>query len=322
MSAGFEMPRHDDLLAEQALVQAEKFQSRLLGEYSSYLFPGQQDREPGTSAVVDFVRPIIGKTERVTLDGVLEGLLAAAPEQSIHWVDMGGGRALPMRQCGSRVDFGQKLKMTNVDLFHTGLEGLTQSELDYLEGIAPGMTALDAEPTVIADNIETVRLPEPATIITSVEAMQYLNNPLGALANWYNQLADDGVMFVSAGHDWTSWMRYNREPESADWAETPTKQLLDELSRAGIHHAATTESDWPNGVRPLVDPENIRTLALQKKPGTFLRVTQPVARVWVNPYHFKAVYYETPTDEDTSIIEVIHADTATAMGAVASRHLR
>lgn len=314
MSAGFEIPSHDALLAEQAFVQAEKFQGRLLAEYSSYIFPGQSWREPRGSAVVDFVRPIIGDAERATLDGVLEGLSKAKAGEPVNWVDMGGGRALPMRQLGSMPEFKQRLKMTNVDLFNFGLEGLKPDELEYLEGRVPGMTEPSAEPTLITGNVETVELPEPVDIITSVEAMQYLNNPLEALSNWYNQLADNGIMLVAAEHDWASWIRYQREPGSPDRDETLAKHLLEELSRAGINYAVSDESDWRSGVRPEVDPNHVRIMAVQKKPGTSLRVTKPVTEVWVNPYNFKAAYYEAPTTEATPVVEVVN--THTALGTV------
>jgi SAM-dependent methyltransferase len=316
MATGFEIPSHDALIVEQATVQAEKFQGRLLAEYSSYIFPDQSWREPRGSAVVDFVRPIIGGIERATLDGVLEGLSEAKAEEPVNWVDMGGGRALPMRQLGSMPDFKQKLKMTNVDLFNFGLEGVTSDELEYLEGLAPGMTDPEAEPTLITENVETVRLPEQADIITSVEAIQYLNNPLGAMANWYNQLADNGIMIVATEHDWAGWIRYNRQPGSNERDETPAKHLLEELSRAGINYAVTAESDFQSGVRPDFDPDRIRIMAIQKKPGTSLRVTKPVTEVWVNPYNYKAAYYEAPTEGAASIIEVVRNDTSAALGAI------
>ncbi len=316
MSTTFEITSHDDLIAEQAIVQANKFQGRLLDEYSSYIFPGQRWREPRGSTVVDFIKPIIGDAERATLDGVLEGLSEAKAGEPVNWVDMGGGRALPMRQLGSMPEFRHRLKMTNVDLFNFGLEGLKPDELEYLEGLLPGMTEPDAEPVLITDNVETVQLPEPADIITSVEAMQYLNNPLEAIANWYNQLADNGIMFVATEHDWASWIRYKREPGSSERDETPVKHLMEELSRAVINYAVTVESDWQSGVRPDVDPNRIRIMAIQKKPSTSLRVTKVVTEVFVNPHNFKAVYYDVPTDESSSTFEVVRTDTSTVLGAM------
>jgi hypothetical protein len=56
MPTGFEEPKRNALIAEQATVQAEKFQGRLLGEYTNSIFPDQSWHKPRGSAVVDFVR--------------------------------------------------------------------------------------------------------------------------------------------------------------------------------------------------------------------------------------------------------------------------
>lgn len=316
MFTGFEIPNHEALIVEQTTVQAEKFQGRLLAEYSGYIFPGQNWREPRGSAVVDFVRPIIGDAERATLDGVLEGLCEAKAGEPVNWVDMGGGRSLAMRQVATTLDVNSRLKMTNVDLFNFELDGLKEAEVEYLEELAPGMTKRGAEPALITDNVETVRLHEPPDVITSVEVMQYLNNPLEALANWYNQLADNGIMLVATEHDWASWIRYRRDSRSYDREETPTKHLLEELTRAEINCAVTDESDWQRGTRPDIDPNRFRIMAVQKKLGTSLRITQPVVEVWKNPHDYKATYYEVPSAKN-SLVEVVNADTHASVGAIA-----
>jgi SAM-dependent methyltransferase len=314
MSTGFEAPNYDTLIAEQAIVQAEKFQGRQLSEYNVYMFPGQGWREPRESAVTDFVKPFVGDGEVVCLEAILTGLCKTMPERPLSWVDMGGGRALPMRQLASASNVAPGLQMTNVDLFNYGLDGLEQTETDYLERLAPGITVPENEPTVITDNVESVILPIQADLITSVEAMQYLNNPLEALANWYNQLADNGIMMVATEHDWASWIRYQGEPNSLERDETPTKHLLEELTRNNIHFAASYESDWQDGYRPELDSSCFRIMAIQKKPETRLRVAQPVAEVWVNHYNFKAVYYEAPL-HGSAIVEIVNSNQYKTLGA-------
>ena len=309
MSTNFEIPSHGALLTEQAAVQAEKFQGRLLDEYSNYIFPGQGGTDPRGSAIVDFVRPITGDTEEVTLDKVLDGLLETRPKGSVHWVDMGGGYALAMRQVGATIGRDSRLRMTNVDLLDCDLEGLAEDKIAYYEGLVPGIAKSEAAPVLITDNIETVTLPEPADVITSVETVQYLNDPLKALSNMYNQLADNGIMFVAADHDWPGWISYSGEQD-----ETPMKHVLEELTRAGINYAVTDESDGRSGVRPDVDPNCFRRMAIQKKPGTLLRVTKSVTEVWKNHYHYKIAYYEAPTTESSPVIEVV--DVHTALGAL------
>lgn len=307
MTASYERPNHEALLAEQAVVQAEKVTGRLLQEYSDLIFPDQNWREPRGSAMVDFVKPIMREAPRVTLDGFLENLAETKSGEPVTWVDMGGGRALAMRQLAMNPAIAPKLTMMNVDLFNVGLEGLDEGEVAFLEDLAPGMTQPAAAPALITDNIETVTLPVPADVITSVEAIQYLNDPVAALCNWYNQLKDNGVMFVATDHEWASWIRYQRNPaEIPLWDETPTKHVLEGLASAGIRYAITYESDWEgSGFRPKVRPSHFRAMAIQKKPGTALRATQPVAAVWVNPYHFKAAYYPDPRGGGGPLVEVV-----------------
>lgn len=304
MSSSHEEPRYAALLAEQAAVQAGKFQGRLLDEYSSYIFPGLNWRKPRGSAVADFVKPVIGSTAPATLDGVLAGLGRAKAGAPVHWADMGGGRALPMRQLGRVPGARARLRMTNVDLFDFGLDGLKPDELAYLEGLAPGVTAPESGPALVTGNAETVLLPEPADIITSVELMQYLGSPLEALANWYNQLADNGMLIVATEHDWPSWIRYRREAGGREPGETPSRHLLEAFSQAGIRFAVTDECDSEKGFRPDADPGRFRVMTVQRKPGTSLTVTQPVTHVWVNPSHYKAAYYEVPAQGSPPVVAV------------------
>lgn len=306
MPPKFETPYFDALLAEQEAVQSRKFQGHLLAEYSSSMFPGQDWRKPYSSAVTDFLRPLcLGGI--VSLDGVLHGVNAAKGAKPVSWVDMGGGRALPMRQLASSAESRDKVIMTNVDLFDFRLGGLDSDEVDYLEGLSPGITDEVTAPRFIHADVETVILPEPADVITSVEVMQYLNNPLAAISNWYNQLTDSGVLIISTEHDWASWVRYQRELGQGDRDETPTKHLLAELDKAGVAHAASQESDWESGIRPYLNPGRFCNLVIQKRQGTKMVVNSAVTEVWVNQYDFKAAYYEGPRAGARAVLEVTAA---------------
>jgi SAM-dependent methyltransferase len=303
MLPAFETSSFKSLTAEQEVVQATKFQGRLLEEYSRYIFPGQTWRTPRSTEVTDFLRPLC-LDERVSLDGVIQGLCELKGEDSVRWVDMGGGRGLPMRQLANDTEKSSHLVMTNVDLFDYGLDELNSNEINQLEKLAPGMTHEAAAPYLIQADIETVVLPEPADLITSVESMQYVNNPLAAMSNWYNQLADDGLMVISTEHDWTSWMRYKQAPGAQYNDITPAHHLLATLKEAGVAYAATTEIDFDNGVRPKLDPNRVSNLVVKKLPGTQMVVNSSVSEVWVSPYSYKAVYYEEPTLTE-SLVEII-----------------
>jgi SAM-dependent methyltransferase len=209
-----------------------------------------------------------------------------------------------MRQLGGAPGAGARLQMTNVDLFDFGLDGLKPDEIAYLEGLAPGATGPGAAPALVTGNAETVNLPTPADMITSVELMQYLSSPLAALANWYNQLAGNGLLIIATEHHWPEWVRYQREPGSPERNETPSKHLLEAFSQAGVRFAVTSECDSEKGFRPDDRPDRFRIMVIQRKPGTALRVTRPVTRVWVNPQHFKAAYYDVPAAGAPPVVTV------------------
>jgi SAM-dependent methyltransferase len=221
---------------------------------------------------------------------------------------MGGGRGLSMRQLATDVAISKHLSMTNVDLFDYGFIGLEPDELTYLENLIPDVTHQLAAPHFILANAETVLLPEPADLITSVQVIQYLNNPLAAISNWYNQLADNGLLIISTEHDWASWIRYQREPGQGDQDEVPTKHLLQTLKMAGVSFATSDDIDSASGYRP--DPDcnhRIKNLVIQKAPNTQLIVNSPLSEVWVNHYDFKAAYYAEPGPDFRSIVEIIKA---------------
>ena len=304
MSAKFEAPHFDVLHAEQEAVQSSKLQSRQLVGYSSYIFPGEGWCEPRSDAVTDFLRPVcLG--DKVSLEDVFNGMYEAKSGEPVCWVDMGGGLGLPMRQLASNADYRNKLIMTNVDVLDLKIEELEAEEIAYLEGLAAGMTDNQNAPQYIQADAETVILTELADAITSIEAMQYLNNPLAAISNWYNQLADNGVLIISTEHDWTSWVRYQREPGEGGSDKTPTEQLLKELASKGVAHAASCESDRKRGFRPELDPGNFRNLVIQKRPGTQMVLNAAVTKVWVNPHNFKAVYYEESRTGECPLIKII-----------------
>ena len=151
MSFRFEAPSHEALVAEQAAVQAEKFQGQLLNEYSQLIFPGQEFREPLSCAVTDFLAPP-PQTERVSLVGILQDMYAAKG-RPVHWADMGAGRALAMRQLAVRPEVAGKLVMTAVDLIDFDLDGLVPGELKYIEEVSPGATDAHAKPPLVWANV-------------------------------------------------------------------------------------------------------------------------------------------------------------------------
>lgn len=305
MTARFEMPTFEALVTEQAVVQGEKTRNRALGDYSNVIFPTQTWTKPRSCAVTDFMRPYC-VDERVSLDGVAKGLCRArGSDKPLHWVDMGGGRGLALRQLALKVGSPENLITTNVDLFNMGVVGLSRQKRAQLEEETPGVTSETVAPRFIRADIQTVELPEPANVITAVETMQYLNDPLAAISNWYNQLAAGGSLIISAEHVWSESIRYVFGPGS-DHTQTPTRHLLETFDAARIPYAATLDVDYASGHRPDLDPSKFYTLALQKVTGTRLVVNSGIAEIWENKDSYKGVYYE-PRPDYQPIVEIVPA---------------
>lgn len=283
-----------NLIAEQKEVQEKKFQGRTLSEYSGYIFPGQKWKKPRGSAAVDLLQELSGP-DCIDLKSFLLTLSEKKHGAVLSWVDMGGGRALPMRQL--MAEGLDAVRMINIDLFDYGLGGLEEDELTCLEKESPGVTKQQGPLFVHAD-IQAVSLSEKPDLITSVEVIQYLNNPLAAICNWYNQLNDNGILVVATEHDMASWIRYEGK------GETATKDILDRLTSAGIRFAATGETDWESGHRPF-DPNYFRELVIQKEPSTKLVLNSQVTEVWLNPHKYKAVYYENPNITNNPILQIV-----------------
>lgn len=218
---------------------------------------------------------------------------------------MGGGRGLALRQLALKVGKTEDLMTTNVDLFNMGVVGLNPKKRAQLEEETPGATSEAAAPRFVQADMQTVELPEPADVITAVETMQYLNDPLAAISNWYNQLAAGGSLIISTDHEWSDWIRYVFE-SGRDHTQTPTRHLLETFDAAGIPYAATLDVDYVSGHRLTLNPNKFCTLALQKVTGTRLVVNSGVTEIRENDHSYKGVYYE-PRPDYQPIVEVVPA---------------
>lgn len=302
MTHEFVPPTYDELVAEQAVVQAQKNRSRTLRSYDGYIFQQQLDCETQVDEVTELLSEFVIDDQRPSLKGILESV-RAANGGLVHWADMGGGRALPMRQVAADPELGPNVMMTNVDLFDIGLHDLNARDLERLERLAPGMTAESAAPTTVIADAEKVILPQKANVTTSVETIQYFVDPLRAIANWYNQTADNGPLIIAAEHMWSHKIRYPNGLHMK-YGDTPTAHMLEACIRHGINFAATDDRTERFGRRVRPDYTQFRTLAIHKKPGTLLRVTQPLVDVLNSQMNYKVAFYKMPED-GSSLVEVI-----------------
>ncbi len=286
MSPGF-----DALRAEQAPVQELMNRQRRIAEYESeYLFPSMDS--PGRSdPISELLAPACADPE-LSLAGILRGM-SVANQRPAHWVDKGGGYAIALRQVAASPENAGRIKTTNVDLFNLDPNDLDLINRGHLERITPGILSEAAAPQYVQANIETVHLEEEADFTTLIEVIQYLNNPLQAICNSYNQTKVGGFVVASTSYfNWSTFIRYqNDETEGLPVADT-----IHELERNEIPVAYCTVADARDGTRWRL-PADFRTLAIQKKAGTVLRVNiEPVlVRFGTGPYkHYKNVHYRMP----------------------------
>lgn len=290
------------LAAEQKIVQVGKFQGRLADEYGEYIFMIEQTDK--TTEVAEFLKARFGdKTEN--LEDILKGLIKEKNGKNISWVDMAGGRGLAMRQVKLRPELSEKVEMTNVDLNNYGLSGLGTADIAYFEKKAPGVTNNSLEPKFVLANSETVKLSKPAELITSIEAMQYLDHPIAAICNWYNQLEDNGLLIISTEHDWSNWIRYVGSAYSDD--PHPMGKVLEMFKANNIKFADTYDSYHKSGRRIRRMTPGFRDFVVQKKPSTLLFPTSAVKQIYYNPVNYKAVYYE----KDVTPIEIVKNNAST-----------
>jgi len=276
------------ILIEQKKIQSGKYQSRLVDEYNQYIFLGKSLGGNETSDVEEFTKSLFGGGAD-NLEGLLEGLIRKRG-RNIRWTDMGGGRGLTMRQLALSQKLKGRVEMGNVDINNYDLSGLDKSEITYLENKYPGITKDNVRPNFIRGNAETIRLSKPADLITSVEVMQYLDHPVAALCDWYNQLENGGIMVISAEHAWSDWIRYEGSTFSSD--PHPFEKVLEIFDQNHIPYAVSNYS-YRHGSKPKKDTKReFRNLVIQKVKNTSLAPASPVKKVWYNPHSYKAVYYE------------------------------
>ncbi len=282
MTAQFKTSHYASLVREQAEVQCGKQRDRLLNEYDALIVTGQQWERPPQDNVAAFLRPLC-LTTRVSLEGILDGL-HSTKGMPVNWVDMGAGHALPMRQLACNPEMRARVSRTAVDLFLLKPEDMERPNANYVEQKYPGILDGRNCPSFLCADVETVVLPQPADVITSIESVQYLNNPLAVISNWYNQLADNGLVIVATNHKWSQWLAYGGGAGEESTCEAPAQHLTDALQSANIPFAANPGH--------LFGVATYSCMAIQKKPGTQLQLRARVTEVRKSDKGYKRVFYE------------------------------
>jgi hypothetical protein len=222
----------DKLLSEQTIVQSSKYWWRDLLEYDGYV---AGEYAPGLSIFLQ--ETIAPSTDNFW--GIIDGVSRKITDRPIHWVEMAGGLAVAMREVASdfdRTGMLGRLQLTNVDLFHRDFEDLPEVDRGRIYAAVSNTSLHESEypPKHLLGNAETIKLPEAADIITSIEGIQYFSDPLRAIANWYNQLEDQGIMI--AARKGSAWSEHITQVGLAHGE--PLRTLLSQLEGSGIKFAA------------------------------------------------------------------------------------
>lgn len=272
-----------ELLEEQSHIQVDKMRTRGLLKYNAIIF------SPLYTNIFTFVDAVVPDAQN--LEGVLEGLAIRHSPRKVHWADMAGGFAISMRQVAQGLAGADaaKIAMSCVDLF----DWEEEFDEDGIKKISElhGVDMRDKQPNLIVANAETVDLREPADVITSVEGIQYFHNPLAALANWYNQLNENGLLFVARSR----LLPWSGNVTQADTTNEQTlfTRVFDNLTQNGVSFVA----EGPGGKG---DPD-FSLLALRRKEGTRLQQNAEVLQVTTDTDDYKVVVYTS----DSPALEVV-----------------
>lgn len=309
---------HEEHLAQQQTAQERKKRTRHLYAYDRMIFcQGLDDNE----VLVGQNLGQVGYEDSMDLKTLLESMYRQRGGK-LQVVDMGAGTGVAMRELAIQPDLEAKLETTIVDLFAVGSEAFTDFNRPGEDGIPVTMSP-EATPKFIQADAEKVVLDEPADVILSVESIQYLNNPLVAIINWYNQLADGGLMIIAREGDFATYMHYKdgqadkqgqlkRSPDNSlsdPYTDpSPLVDLLKALDTAGVKLIAMNGDadgqEFPYNNLPTGNNPILTSLVIRKKPGTLLSLNTSLTEVRLGEHNFNNCFYEAP-DKGRPLVEVV-----------------
>jgi len=179
----------------------------------------------------------------------------------------------------------ERLDTFNVDILDYNDNNFLINKLVLKELASKTPRALRPEnkPKLIRSNIEEVILPKKADLMTFVASTFYLDNPLKAICNGYNQLSDYGLLMVMSEEKWSDWIKSDGNVYISDIG--PMNRFLEQLGEAKIALAVSGKQ---------IDDSNrvFNLMMIEKKPKTKLSLNIDTVDVWNCPNGYKAVYYE------------------------------
>lgn len=291
-TAEYRPPELTDVVDQQLYAQYSKPRGRTLINYEECLFEEElYRREPmmEDSPFMKFLYADLPVVERSPNLGVLLDAMAQQRGRAVRWVDMGSGYATALRQFGQTYPaLSHTVSLSGVDVHYPHLLDLPEARVIG----DPRRPSSPLSPGYIKADITHVQLDAPADLITSIESLQYLDDPLGAICNWYNQLADDGVLYITTT-DILSHFHFNQEEPTAN----PLQLLLRVLEQAGIEVVRRCDpKQLFDGCWIWLEEAKFSALAIRRTSQTSLKLDTEVQYVGVRHQGFKDVFYR-PTNQ-------------------------
>lgn len=257
----------------------------------------------------------VGKYLKITaMLGNMAG--AVEPRKPVHWVDLGTGTGFAQHeiiQIQSWYPEMRSVELTGVDIQPYELSFASLQRL-YGDKAARRKPHKDhPKPHFVLGDAATVQLPKHADLITSVFSVPYWDDPVGGLANAYNQLKDNGLLIIAtdASYEWTRGIRY--APSEAT-VSSPITDITAAFEGAGIQYAALSAGGFQATSSMYEDEppgKHYCTLFVRRRPGTTLRLLGSLAG---SP----RLYPEGSSREDFKITEYARQEVSGTLVEVAA----
>ncbi len=223
----------------------------------------------------------------VTLQAIVGAMAANQTDESpLRVADMGAGYGLALRQLHWYLPSAQRVETYAVDLFERRVRGLARWMRSIVTEETPGALDDAYQPQFIRQDVTNVQLPVPADLIVSEQVVQYLDNPLGALANWYNQLAPNGAMIVSSDHMWPQALAVSEQ----QGLNNPVESMLAKLRSRG-DAIATADKHALTRPRKFGMSGCFTALAIRRRSPVRLALNAEVSSVAADENGFKTIKY-------------------------------
>jgi trans-aconitate methyltransferase len=256
------------LAKEQEIDQSDKCQERTLNDYNKTIFywasflcsQNGLKESPITHFLQERTGLPKGEIKIPTLKKIINSIIEEHGE--CCWVDLGCGFQLAQRSFKKRGwDERKNIHLVGIDLVDWSIKKDFLRTKPVRRQIEP---LLDPQfkPKLIIGDATKLKLKRPVHLVTGIETLQYFNDKLATLCHWYNQLAPNGMMFVSS-HDreWFDDMR----PAGAIMSSECEKMSYD-VEKQLNDHGIRWYGVQPKGSRPhLLEQQSI--LFVKEKGG-------------------------------------------------------